>query len=278
MVKTGITNLPLHRGKAPRWLFKRMVKLSKEIINLLILEFGKDEFIRRLSDPFWFQALSCVLGFDYHSSGTTTVTCGALNAAIDPLDYGIAITGGKGRQSKKTLDQIDNIGEKYNLSTLKIEELKYSSRMVAKIDNVAIQDGYNLYHHVFIFSESGLWGVIQQGLNPDINYARRYHWLSEDISDFICEPHNAIVGVKKSFNVLDMTSIDSLNTQKICVDLVKDNPKHLMRDWAILSNKKNQENLIKWIYPDLRIQTIEYLNMPININWNKMRELYNYEG
>jgi len=277
MAKTGIANLPLHGGKAPRWLFKRMVELSKGIIDVIILEFGRDEFIRRLSDPFWFQALSCVLGFDYHSSGTTTVTCGALNKALDPLEHGIAITGGKGKAAKKTLEQIEHIGDQFNLSTSKIEGLKYSSRMAAKIDNAAIQDGYNLYHHVFIFSETGLWSVIQQGLNSEINYARRYHWLSEKVYDFICEPHNAILGDKQSINVLDMTSIHSVNTQKICVDLVKDDPRHLMKDWAFLSNNRDQEILDKWIFPDMKRRSVECLNMPRGINWNKMKELYDYQ-
>jgi hypothetical protein len=277
MSKTGVTNLPLHGGKVPRWLFKRMVKLSKGIIDVLILEFGRDEFIRRMSDPFWFQALSCVLGFDYHSSGTTTVTCGALSEALKPFDEGIAVAGGKGKASRKTLYQIENIGDDYNLSTAKIDELKYSSRMTAKIDNAAIQDGYNLYHHVFIFSESGLWCVIQQGLNSDINYARRYHWLSENISSFINEPHNGIISDKKSDIVLDMTSINSKNTQKICVDLIRDNPRHLMRDWMIISNNSNQFSLDNWIDSSIKFKKVECLNMPRTINWNKMKELYDYQ-
>ena len=277
MVKTGIANLPLHGGKAPSWLFKRMVELSKGIIDVIILEFGKDEFIRRLSDPFWFQALSCVLGFDYHSSGTTTVTCGALNEALKPFDHGIAITGGKGKASKKTIDQIQQIGDRYNLSSSKIEEFKYSSRMAAKIDNAAIQDGYNLYHHVFIFSESGLWSVIQQGLNSEINYARRYHWISENISNFISEPHNAIISDNKSLNVLDMTSKNSVKTQKICVDIVKDNPKNLQRDWAFLSKNNDQDTLDRWIFPNSKRINVECLNMPRCINWNKMKELYDYQ-
>ena len=144
MQKTGVANLPLHGGKAPKWLFKRMVQLSKGIIEVINYEYGKDEFISRLSDPFWFQALSCVLGFDFHSSGTTTVTCGALKEAINPEEHGFAITGGKGKASRKTLEQIEKIGEVYNFPINKMNELKYSSRMAAKVDNTAIQDGHQL--------------------------------------------------------------------------------------------------------------------------------------
>ena len=118
MAKTGVANLPLHGGKAPKWLFKRMVKLSRGITDVVIHEYGRDELLRRLSDPFWFQALSCVLGYDWHSSGTTTVTCGALNEAIDPQEHGFAMAGGKGKASRKTLEQIGKIGELYNFSTL----------------------------------------------------------------------------------------------------------------------------------------------------------------
>ena len=135
MSRTGVANLPLHGGRAPKWLFKRMVALSKGIVEVIALEYGKEEFLRRLSDPFWFQALSCVLGYDWHSSGTTTVTCGALKEALDPTEHGLALAGGKGKTSKKTPQQIEEIGNIYNFSTNKINDLKYSSRMTAKVDN-----------------------------------------------------------------------------------------------------------------------------------------------
>ena len=153
MSRTGVANLPLHPGKAPRWLFKRMVLLSKGIIEVISYEYGNDEFLRRLSDPFWFQALSCVLAYDWHSSGCTTVTCGALKEAINPEEHGFALAGGKGKASRKTPEEIQRIGDIYNLSTTKINNLIYCSRMSAKIDNTAIQDGYQLYHHAFLFTE-----------------------------------------------------------------------------------------------------------------------------
>ncbi len=277
MPKTGVANLPLHGGKAPKWLFKRMVLLSRGIIEVMSYEYGKDEFIRRISDPFWFQSLSCVLGFDWHSSGTTTVTCGALKEAIHPQEYGFTIAGGKGKASRKTLQQIEENGELYNFSTAKIEKLKYSSRMAAKIDNTAIQDGHDLYHHVFLFSEGGLWAVIQQGMNSETNYARRYHWFSEHVDSFVREPNNAIMGEKCREFVLDMTAKESESNQKTCIDLVNDNPRHIRRDWAELTRHHSQRTLYNWGLPEQKHESVECLNMPRSVNWNKMREIYDFQ-
>ena len=277
MPKTGVANLPLHPGKAPRWLFKRMVSLSKGIVEVIIYEYGKDEFLRRISDPFWFQALSCVLGYDWHSSGTTTVTCGALKEAIDPERFGFAISGGKGKTSRKTPSEVEKIGELYNLSTSSIEELQYSSRMAAKVDNTAIQDGHNLYHHVLLFSENGKWAVIQQGMNPETKYARRYHWLSETVENYVCEPHTAIISDVLQDKVLNMTSKQSIPAQKISVDLVNDNPGHLRRDWAELTLPHNQRTLDNWTEAKQNNKSIDNLHMPRSINWAKMTEIYDFQ-
>lgn len=277
MQKTGIANLPLHPGKAPRWLFQRMVKLSKGIVDVIIYEYGKDEFLRRISDPFWFQALSCVLGYDWHSSGCTTVTCGALKEAIDPQEFGLAIAGGKGKASRKTIQQIEEIGEIFSFNDSKIKELQYSSRMSAKIDNAAIQDGYELYHHVFLFTDEGKWAVIQQGMNAETNYARRYHWLSENVNSFVLEPHSSIVGEKEEDKVLNMVSKESLECQKTCVDLVCDNPRHLMNDWASLVKLSTQTTLDRWISKQRQEIKIAHLDMPRSINWNKIREIYDFQ-
>ena len=277
MVRTGIANLPLHGGKAPRWLFKRMVLLSKGIIEAISYDYGKNEFIQRISDPFWFQALSCVLGFDWHSSGTTTVTCGALKEAIKDEEYGFSIAGGKGKASKKTLQQIEETGLTYNFSTKKIENLKYSSKLTTKIDNNAIQDGHDLYHHVFLLSESGLWSVIQQGMNSNTNYARRYHWLSNNFDSYICEPHSAILGNRKNEKILNMTSKQSKIAQGVSVDLINDNPRHLRRDWAMLTKHHNQSSLVDWLHYKTKIKPIEYLDMPQSINWTKMKEIYDFQ-
>ena len=277
MPKTGIANLPLHPGKAPKWLFQRMVKLSKGITDVIVYEYGRDEFLRRISDPFWFQALSCVLGFDYHSSGCTTVTCGALKEAINPEEHGFAICGGKGKISRNTPNEIEVFGELLNISTYKIQELKYSSRMSAKVDNTAIQDGHDLYHHVFLFTEDGKWAVIQQGMNNKTNYARRYHWFSENIDGFVFEPHTAIIGENSENNVLNMVSKESIDSQKTCVDLVCDNPRHLMNDWASLTRLGSQTTLDEWNGEQKQDTKIVCLDMPRSINWNKMREIYDFQ-
>jgi hypothetical protein len=275
--RTGIANLPLHGGKAPKCLFNRMVSLSKGITQIIILEYGKKDFLKRISDPFWFQALSCVLGFDYHSSGTTTVVCGALKKAINPSELGIAIAGGKGKNSRNTPKEIEEVGEIYNFSTKKIEELKYSSKIAAKVDNTAIQDGHNLYHHNFFLSEDGYWTVIQQGLNNDTNYARRYHWFSDQVDSYICEPHDGIVGNKSNLQVLDMVSKNSSSCQKTCVDLVCDNPRHLLSDWLQLTKIQSQTTLDDWQNSNKKHNKIEYLDMPRSINWNKMKEIYDFQ-
>lgn len=277
MPKTGVANLPLHGGRAPKWLFRRMVKLSKGIIDIILLEYGQEEFLKRLSDPFWFQTLSCVLAYDWHSSGCTTVTCGALKEALNPSEHGIGIAGGKGKASRKTPQEIEKIGELYNFSTSKIEKLQYSSRMSAKIDNTAIQDGHHLYHHVLFFTENGNWTIIQQGLNEETNYARRYHWLSENVKDFVSEPHKGIIGEKSQENVLNMVSNNSKTCQKTCVDLVNDHPRHLRRDWELIIKHQNQTTLEDWKSSPGKMFPLERLSMPRSINWNKMREIYDFQ-
>ena len=275
MVRTGIANLPLHGGNAPKWLFKRMVKLSEGIIEVIIHEYGKDEFLKRVSDPFWFQSLSCVLGFDWHSSGCTTVTCGALKEAIKPEEHGFGIAGGKGKASRKTIQQIEEIGEIFSFTDSKIKGLQYSSRMSAKVDNSAIQDGYNLYHHVFLFTENGKWAVIQQGMNSYTNYARRYHWLS-GFDSFIIDPHNSIIGEKVD-NVLNMVSRDSISSQKTCVDLICEHPRHLVNDWVSLTRLKTQTTLDEYNSSNNHSKHILCLDMPRSVNWNKMREIYDFQ-
>ncbi len=189
--RTGLAHLPLHGGKAPRWLFERMTRLSREITIAIVSEFGGEEMLRRLSDPFWFQGLGCVLGWDWHSSGVTTTVCGALKEGARGLEHelGIYIAGGKGKTSRQTPEQITRHSEHISRDPA---PLVYASRMTAKVDSCAIQDGYQLYHHTFLFTKSGNWAVIQQGMNDRNHYARRYHWLSEDVHDFVCEPHSAI--------------------------------------------------------------------------------------
>jgi len=220
-MRVGVADLPLHYGKAPKWLFERMVKLSKAVVQLIVEEYGKKEFLKRVSDPFWFQALGCVLGYDFHSSGLTTTTTAALKEALNQLDIGLAVLGGKGKASRKTPEEIENIGNKFLLSTKRIEELKYASKMVAKVDNSAIQAGYQLYHHSFFVSEDGSWAVVQQGMNEKTKLARRYHWLSLKVKSFVVEPHAGILGFKEK-SVLNMVAKESEEARKASVDLVKE--------------------------------------------------------
>lgn len=277
MARTGSANLPLHGGKAPRWLFKRMVQLSEGIISVMIHEYGQETVLKRLSDPFWFQALSCVLGFDWHSSGTTTVTCGALKEAIHPEEHGIVIAGGKGKASRKTLDEIEEHSTNFNLSTSKIEKLTYSSRMTAKIDNTAIQDNHQLYHHVFAFTEQGIWTVIQQGLNIEQQYARRYHWFSKQVDHFTKNPHDSILGHQSNEPVLDMVSQTSINCQKTSLDLVNDHPQHLQHEWSKLTREPTQKSLYDLENNTNNVKNLQCLDMPRTINWKKMREIYEFQ-
>jgi len=235
-----VVNLPLHGGHAPKWLFHRMVKLTRGITETLLYEYDSAEFLRRVSDPYWFQALSCVIGFDWHSSGTTTTTCGAMKSAINPEEHGIFVAGGKGRASRKTPADIENAGDMFSLSSSKIDKLIYASKISAKIDNSCIQDGYQLYHHSFLITEKGDWAVIQQGMNDKNKYARRYHLLSEDVVEYVDEPHQGICCDKVESESLNMTASESAESRKISVDLLCDNPEHLKKYFKDKTPLKSQ--------------------------------------
>jgi hypothetical protein len=272
MNKSGMASLPLHGGATPRWLFKRMVSLARGIIDIIILEYQPFELIKRLSDPFWFQAFSCTLGFDWHSSGTTTVTCGVLKEVVCPELHGIGIAGGKGKSARNTLKEIVDHGETLGLVSSKIDTLKYSSRMVAKVDSAALQDGHQLYHHNIIFTEDGKWIVIQQGMNIDNKRARRYHWLSETIQDFVEEPHETILGQESK--VLDMTSKKSTETKKVTLDLVNDHPRHMKNDWKRINIPHGQSTLLNF----KNFYNIpKFIKMPKTINWRLMKEVYDFQ-
>ena len=227
MKRTGIAELPLHYGSCPRWLFENMVKLARAITEVIVYEYSQDEFLKRLSDPYWFQGFSCALGFDWNSSGVTTTVCGALKMALNPEDFGIAICGGKGKTSRKTPEEIVKIGDIFSLSSKKIESLKYSSKLSAKVDNTGIQDGFNLYHHCIIFTEKGNWAVIQQGMNPETRYARRYHWFGKKIDSFVNEPNHAICCDVKG-KVLNMVAKESEASRKACVDIANEDPQNIL--------------------------------------------------
>ena len=227
MQRKGITNLPLHTDHTPPWLWKRMVKLSGALTEVILEEYGPEEFLKRISNPYWFQGFSCIIGFDWHSSGTTTTTCGALRASLNAQEHGIVVLGGKGKNSLKTPSQINQISEVFDISEKTRDTLIKSSKLSAKIDNSCIQDNYTLYQHNFFLTEKGKWAVVQQGMNLTNKYARRYHWMSTDLDDFLLDPHTAIECNQKNDETLNMASKDSKEVQKISVDLINDNPEHL---------------------------------------------------
>lgn len=205
MRRTGTADLPLHGGRAPAWLFQRMTKLARAVVLALREDADAVEILRRLSDPHWFQAFGCLLGFDWHSSGVTTTVCGAVKEGLRGLEAetGLYVAGGKGATSRKTPAEIARAGEALGRD---LSPLAYASRMAAKVDSAALQDGYQLYHHAFVFTPAGQWAVIQQGLNAETRYARRYHWLGESVADFVSEPHSAIVAPRREDRVLNLVA------------------------------------------------------------------------
>lgn len=229
-MRTGIANLPLHSGKCPRWLFEKMVELSRIILELLVIEAGPEEILRRLSDPFWFQAFGCVLGFDWHSSGLTTTVCGALKEAVRgrEQEFGLFVCGGKGATALKTPEEILRLGDRHPLK-VNPEELVRASRLTAKVDQAALQDGYDLYHHTFIFSTRGTWAVIQQGMNTALQRARRYHWLSEACVNFVVEPHTAICCDARGLT-LNLVAQESEAARQSLPVLAQEQPERLAAD------------------------------------------------
>lgn len=249
-MRTGIAHLPLHYGKAPAWLFGRMKKLSREIVYILVSEYGPDEFLRRISDPFWFQAFGCCLGFDWHSSGLTTTVCGALKAALKDVgkELGVFLAGGKGATSRKTPQEIEEVSQK-GLISADAQKLVYASRMSAKVDNTALQDGYQLYQHAFIFTNKGNWAVIQQGMNVENRRARRYHWLGRHIDDFVCEPHQAICCDYKS-PTLNMVARESADCRSISAQLCLEKPKKVVSQFKRLELSGHHAVSLDDIRPD----------------------------
>ncbi|HVV99291.1 MAG TPA: DUF763 domain-containing protein [Planctomycetaceae bacterium] len=238
MMKRQAAQLPLHGGKAPRWLFERMTKLAGAVTMAIVDEYGPSEMLRRLSDPWWFQAFGCVLGFDWHSSGVTTVTCGALKSAYQQLgpDLGIVVAGGKGATGRKTPAEIEAAATRFSISGG--DKLIYASRMSAKVDSAAIQDGYQIYQHAFFFTPRGDWCVVQQGMNERSSWARRYHWLGEHVDDFVCEPHAAIQNLSDidsddaadRLPLLNMVASEAEESRTVSASLACENPDRLLAE------------------------------------------------
>jgi hypothetical protein len=228
MKRSGSSDLPLHYGYVPQWLAERMAKLGLAITETLISEYGKAEVLRRLSDPFWFQSLGAVMGMDWHSSGVTTSVMGALKRAINPHSrrLGIYICGGKGKSSRKAPEEILNVCETTGLDGA---QLVRSSKLSAKVDNTAIQDGFQLYMHSFVLSDEGQWTVIQQGMSPGTSTARRYHWHSADLRSFVDEPHTAICGPNQGI-ILNMVDKMACPARDGVLAVTREKPESMMHD------------------------------------------------
>lgn len=231
-----ICELPLHYGETPRWLFSLMVKLGIKIIELFLMEKSPSFLLEKISDPFWFQALGCVLGFDWHSSGLTTTVCAALKQATKELgSKEIIIAGGKGKTALNTPQELDEIGNRLGIDA---SPLIFASKTTAKIDSVALQDGYSLYHHTIFATKEGEWAIIQQGMNLNTSLARRYHWHSKELKSYVCEPHKAVVSLKSHKKVLNLVAYENENIRKTITEISQREPVKNLKDLSYLLTLK----------------------------------------
>jgi hypothetical protein len=216
--RSGSADLPLHGGRVPRWLGERMTRLGSVITQAIVIEYGRDEFLRRLAHPFWFQSFGAVMGMDWHSSGITTSVIGALKRGLAPLsgELGLHVCGGRGAHSRKTPHELQEIGERVGFDGM---ELATASRLVAKVDSAAVQDGFDLYLHGFIVADDGRWVVVQQGMNGEKRQARRYHWLSEGLKSFVEAPHSAIDGEGQGV-IVNLTDARAEASRRRQIDLL----------------------------------------------------------
>lgn len=233
--RSGHADLPLHTGTVPKWLADRMMALGTEIIEALLIHYGKREVLRRLSDPLWFQSLGAVLGMDWHSSGITTSVMYALKRGINARarEFGLCICGGRGKYSRQTPEQIHWLCEATGMNGT---ELVQASKLCAKVDNTAVQDGFQLYLHNFIVSDEGDWAVVQQGMNPAARTARRYHWCSADIQSFVEEPHTAVTGENRGL-ILNLTDAQAGTARNGILSLSREEPSRVMTEICKMSGR-----------------------------------------
>jgi uncharacterized protein len=219
-MRTGRADLPLHTGRAPAWLFERMTALARSICLAVVEDAGPHALMTKLSDPYWFQAFGCVLGFDWHSSGVTTTVCGALKEGLRGLeeDSGLVVCGGKGRASRRTPTEIETACERLGRDPA---PLVRASRLSAKVDSSALQDGYQVYQHTFLFAPDGTWAVVQQGMNEETGMARRYHWLAAERFD--SDPHAAVSGEAES-GVLNLVAAEADGNRAVSAQLSREEP------------------------------------------------------
>jgi hypothetical protein len=254
--RAGSADLPLHGGRVPAWLADRMTRLGAVIGEAIVLTYGRDEFLRRLAHPFWFQAFGAVMGMDWHSSGVTTSVIGALKCGLEPLagELGVHVCGGRGKHSRKTPLELAAIGDKVGIDGFALAD---ASRLVAKVDSAAVQDGFDLYLHGFIVTDDGRWTVVQQGMNDSSRTARRYHWLSEGLRSFVDEPHAAIDGVQQG-EIVNLADRRADRSRRAQLELLRNlGPDGLARELSHIEAKPRKPAL-----PDPLQLTLPHLVMP----------------
>jgi uncharacterized protein len=238
--RTGSADLPLHGGRVPPWLAERMASLGAIVCQAIVHHYGRDEFLQRLSHPFWFQSFGAVMGMDWHSSGITTSVIGALKRGLAPLqsELGIHVCGGRGKHSRRTPEELKMLGERLGFDG---QALIRASRLVAKVDSAAVQDGFDLYLHGFFVTDQGKWTVVQQGMNGDKRQARRYHWHSESLRSFVDEPHSAIDGPVQG-EIINLTDRRAETSRHAQLDLLNAlGPDGIAREYAALSKQPNAQ-------------------------------------
>ncbi|MEM6726124.1 MAG: DUF763 domain-containing protein, partial [Bacteroidota bacterium] len=266
MKRSGHADLPLHHGTLPPWLAQRMARLGRAVTEAIILEYGKSEFMKRLSDPLWFQSLGCVMGMDWHSSGITTSVVGALKRAINPISHelGLHVCGGRGKHSRKTPQELFQVAEKTGLDG---HYLARCSRLSAKVDNTAIQDGYQIYLHSFIVSDEGEWAVVQQGMNTDNGYARRYHWHSPQFESFVNDPHTSVCGMNQGL-ILNLTDEQADPTRDAIIEVANQKP-----DKAVLEIRK----ILMPRHHDVKMKDVDLKRLGTVIAMAYEKDLRNFE-
>jgi hypothetical protein len=269
---SGVADLPLHTGHVPPWLIKIMRELSIAILEVMVDELGPEKTLKRFSNPLWFQAFNNVIGMDWDSSGSTTVTTAIVKEALRRINADLRVVGGKGRASLNTLNELEGVVEELGLSTTRLEELKTISRLGAKADTALLQDGFSLYHHAMMIDSRGDWVIIQQGMNPEKGFARRYHLAWYVSEEPITEPHSGIAS-DTVIKPLNLVSRDSLRSRDVILDLMREPAKRIAEQIAIVNNYiKGQKTLLMYSKPSRPLLRIPYYR-PVKLTKAMLRTL-----
>ena len=269
---SGVADLPLHEGHVPPWLARLMLKLSKAILEVLLIEFNSEEVLKRFSNPLWFQAFNNVIGMDWDSSGSTTVTTAIIKTALEEIGGDVRVAGGKGLTSRKTPEEIVKYGDEIGLSSSSSSELIKVSRLAAKTDSVLLQDGFTLYHHTVIFDRKGSWVVIQQGMSTDLKIARRYHLAWFMSRDPTLESHSGVAS-DITTTPLNLTTSDSIASRKVLVDLVNEDPKKIVSELKIVNTYLKGLKTLTGLKPPRPILTNIPYYKPVNIDSSILERL-----